>query len=412
MALWLRSWHAKVVRPITITFHFSFLLVFTVLTVFTPPVAYAESDEDAQIEAEIQAQRQREKLVKLKETISDLQGTLDRDRSKHGKLRSQLRHAEKAIGGLIRQIDIVERKLKQQKKRMKGLQGERQTLWTDLARQRRVLAGQIRTAYAMGRQEYMKLLLNQQNPSVMGRTLVYYDYLNRARTAKIGVIDESVTRLEKLEVQIKDQTKRLKRTRVEQLAQKKKLEKSRINRTRVLVKLDKRIRTREEKLQLYRADAKQLERLMEGLREALADVPANAGQRKAFKSLRGRLRLPVRGKIAATFGSRRKAGGFRWQGVMIRAKQGTDVKTVSHGRVAFADWLRGFGLMVIIDHGDGYMSLYGHNESLYVETGDWVEAGDVVAAVGKSGGQKRSGLYFEIRTNGKPTNPLRWCRRK
>lgn len=376
------------------------------------PVAHAESDEDAEIEAQIQSQRQREKLLKLKNTITELQGTLDRDRSKYGKLRTQLRHAEKAIGGLIRKIDIVDRKLIQQKKRMKSLQSERQTLWTDLERQRRVLAGQIRTAYAMGRQEYMKLLLNQQDPSVMGRTLVYYDYLNRARTAKISAIDESVLKLEKLEVSITEQTARLKRTRAEQLAQKKKLEKSRVNRARVLVKLDQKIRTREEKLQLYRADARQLETLMDGLRDALADVPANAGQRKPFKSQRGRLRLPVQGKITANYGSRRKAGGFRWQGVMIRAKQGADVKTVSHGRVAFADWLRGFGLMVIVDHGDGYMSLYGHNESLYVETGDWVEAGDVVSAVGSSGGQKRAGLYFEIRANGKPTNPLRWCKRR
>jgi septal ring factor EnvC (AmiA/AmiB activator) len=264
----------------------------------------------------------------------------------------------------------------------------------------------------MGRQEYMKLLLNQQDPSVMGRTLVYYDYLNRARTAKISAISESVTRLEKVEAQIRDQTERLERTRIEQLEQKRKLEKSRVERSRVLARLDKQIRTREQKLQLYRADARQLERLMEGLREALSDVPENAGQRKAFKSQRGRLLLPVRGEITAKFGSRRKAGGFRWQGVMIRARQGADVKSVSHGRVAFADWLRGFGLMVIIDHGDGYMSLYGHNESLYVETGDWVEAGDVVAAVGNSGGQKRPGLYFEIRSDGKPTNPLRWCKRR
>jgi septal ring factor EnvC (AmiA/AmiB activator) len=246
---------------------------------------------------------------------------------------------------------------------------------------------------------------------VMGRTLVYYDYLNRARTAKIGAIGEAVARLEKVEAQIRDQTERLKRTREEQLEQKRKLEKSRVERSQVLARLNKQIRSREQKLQLYRADARQLERLMEGLREALADVPDDAGQRKAFKSQRGHLRLPVRGKITAKFGSRRKAGGFRWQGVMIRAKRGADVKSVSHGRVAFADWLRGFGLMVIVDHGDGYMSLYGHNESLYVETGDWVEAGDVVAAVGNSGGQKRPGLYFEIRANGKPTNPLRWCKR-
>lgn len=410
MALRLRSWHANAVRRIT-TIQLSFLFVFTVLTFSAAPLVHAESDEDAEIEAQIQSQQQREKLLKLKNTITDLQSTLDRDRGKHDKLRTQLRHAEKAIGGLIRQIDIVDRKLGQQKKRMKGLQDERRTLAADLTRQRHALAGQIRTTYAMGRQEYMKLLLNQQDPSVMGRTLVYYDYLNRARTAKIGAINESVLKLEKLEVKITEQTARLKRTRVEQLAQKEKLEKSRVNRARVLVKLNQEIRTREEKLQVYRADAKQLETLMEGLRDALADVPANAGQHKAFKSQRGRLRLPVRGKITANYGSLRKAGGFRWQGVMIRAKQGADVKTVSHGRVAFADWLRGFGLMVIVDHGDGYMSLYGHNESLYVETGDWVEAGDVVSAVGSSGGQKRAGLYFEIRANGKPTDPLRWCKR-
>lgn len=398
-------------RRITKTFQFPFLLVLVVLTLIAVPAAYAESDEDAQIEEQISSQRQREKLLKLKKTIADLQGTLARDRSKHGKLRAQLRQAEKAIGGLIRQIDIVDRKLEQQTKRMKSLRTERKALRTDLLRQRRALAGQIRTAYAMGRQEYMKMLLNQQDPRVMGRTLVYYDYLNRARTAKIGVIDESVQKLEELELRIGEQTVILERTRTEQLAQKRKLEKSRVSRAQVLDKLNKKIRTREEKLQLYRADARQLETLMEGLRDALADVPANAGKRKAFKSQRGRLQLPVRGKITAKFGSKRKAGGFRWQGVMIRARQGADVKTVSHGRVAFADWLRGFGLMVIVDHGDGYMSLYGHNESLYVETGDWVEAGDVVAAVGNSGGLQRTGLYFEIRSNGKPTNPLRWCKR-
>ncbi|MDT8404426.1 murein hydrolase activator EnvC family protein [Sulfuriflexus sp.] len=387
----------------------TFLLVIGVLTVsgLMLPAAHADSDDVAQA----QAREQRAKLVKLKETITTLQGTLKRDRSKHGKLQAQLRHAEKAIGGLIRQIDIIDRKLTQQKKRMQGLQGERQTLWTDLARQRRVLAGQIRSAYAMGRQEYMKLLLNQQDPSVMGRTLVYYDYLNRARTARIRAIDESVTRLERIEVDITEQTARLERTRQEQLQQKLKLEKSRSERAGVLARLDKQIQGREEKLQLYQADAKQLEHLMEGLREALADVPANAGERKPFKSRRGDMRLPVKGRITGSFGAQRRAGGPRWQGVMIRAARGTEVQTVSHGRVAFADWLRGFGLMVIVDHGDGYMSLYGHNDSLFVETGDWVENGEVVATVGNSGGQKHAGLYFEIRADGKPTNPLRWCKR-
>lgn len=366
----------------------------------------ADQDDDAQLESE----EQRARLVHMRNTIKALQDKLTEQRDKHSKLRSQLRHAEKAIGGIIRQLDIIKRKLRQQKKRMQGMRSDRQTLWTDLARQRRVLAGQIRAAYTIGRQEYIKLLLNQQDPAVLGRTLVYYDYLNRARTARIVSIDESVIRLEKLEKQIKQQTARLGRTRKQRQTQKQELEKSLNDRTSVLAILDKRIRTRQQKLEQVQTDASQLERLMQGLRRALADVPANAGQRQAFKSLRGKLVLPVKGKITARYGSRRK-GGLRWQGVMIKARKGAVVSTVSHGRIAFADWLRGFGLMVIIDHGDGYMSLYGHNESLYVETGDWVEAGEVVAAVGNSGGQKRSGLYFEIRQNGKPTNPLRWCKR-
>jgi len=389
-------------RPgIAIAFIYSLILLacFTVAS----PHAHAAGASEAKL--------QLEKLHKLRSTVEQLQRRLEKDKGKHSALRNKLRSAEKAVGRVVRKLDAVNGQLKTQKKKINTLQKQRKTLQSELAQQRRVLASQIRTAYAIGRQEYMKLLLNQKDPAVMGRTLVQYDYLNRARTEQIGVIQQDVARLANLETEIASQTAKLKDTRDKRLKQKRKLDQRRKDRSKVLKVLDRQIRTRKQKLNQAKADVKQLEDLMRGLRQALADVPINAGQRKSFRSQKGRMRMPVRGRITSRYGSKRNDGGLRWQGVMIRAKQGSEVRTVSHGRVAFADWLRGFGLMVIVDHGDGYMSLYGHNDSLFVETGDWLEPGEVIGSVGTSGGRKRPSLYFEIRHNGKPSNPLRWVRR-
>lgn len=374
------------------------------ICLFCLNVAVAAKDDDS-------IDKQRAELQQLKDKINQLQQTLDTQKDKHSQLRKQLRYAEKAISGIVRQLDIINRKLKHQKKRVDNLQGERQALWTEVAKQKRVLAGQLRAAHAIGRQEYMKLLLNEQNPAVLGRTLVYYDYLNKARTERIDSIRRNVEKLVQVEKDLKISNKKLQATRKVQLAEKRKLEYSRKDRREVLNKLAKQIRTKQQKLTQYKSDARQLESLLKGLREALADIPAQAGVRKPFKSLRGKMLLPVQGRIRAKYGSRRKEGKLRWQGVLIGAKEGTPVKSVSHGRVAYADWLRGFGLMVIVDHGDGYMSLYGHNQSLFVETGDWIETGEVIGSAGRSGGQKRSGVYFEIRHNGRPNNPLKWCKR-
>jgi len=354
---------------------------------------------------------QLQKLHKLRTNVEQLQRTLEKDKDRYSTVRTKLRKAEKAVGRVVRKLGAVNRQLKTQQKKMNALHKQRGKLKADLVQQRRVLASQIRTAHAIGRQEYMKLLLNQKDPSVMGRTLVQYDYLNRTRTENITVIQEDVARLADLEQAISLQTTKLQLTRDKRLAQKRQLDQRRKERSKILKVLDRQIKTGKQKLNQAKADIKQLEDLMRGLRRALADVPIDAGQRKSFRSQKGRMRLPVKGRITSSYGSKRNDGGLRWQGVMIRAKQGSEVRTVSHGRVAFADWLRGFGLMVIVDHGDGYMSLYGHNDSLFVETGDWLEPGEVIASVGTSGGRKRPSLYFEIRHNGKPANPLRWVRR-
>lgn len=354
---------------------------------------------------------QQKKLNELRERIEKIQSGLSRQQDKHSKLRSQLKKSEKSIGKVNRQLIIIKRKLRNQQSELTKLQSKQQASQVDLAKQQAALGGQIRTAYAIGRQEYLKLLLNQQKPSEIGRTLVLYDYLNRARIESIAKIDAKVLQLASLQEKINKQTVKLESTRQKRLKKKRSLEVNQQQRASVLNELNEKIRTRKQKLAQAKTDAQQLEDLMQGLRRALADVPTNAGVRKTFRSQKGRYRLPVKGRISSRYGSKRGKTGLRWQGVTIRAKQGAAVRSISHGRVAFADWLRGFGLMVIVDHSDGYMSLYGHNDSLYVETGDWIEAGEEIASVGRSGGRKKPALYFEIRHNGKPTNPLRWVKR-
>ncbi|MCK4742554.1 MAG: peptidoglycan DD-metalloendopeptidase family protein [Sulfuriflexus sp.] len=378
---------------------FSFLISFFIL--LSP--LHADEFTDTEL--------QQNKLNELRQRIEKIQSGLSKQQDKHSKLRNQLKKSEKSIGKVNRQLIIIKRKLRNQQSELRKLKSKQQASQVDLTKQRKALGGQIRTAYAIGRQEYLKLLLNQQKPTEMGRTLVLYDYLNRARIESIAKIDAKVLQLALLQEKINKQTLKLKSTRQKRLKKKRSLEASRQQRSSVLNELNKKIRTRKQKLAQAKTDAQQLEDLMQGLRRALADVPTNAGVRKSFRSQKGRYRLPVRGRISSRYGSKRGKTGLRWQGVIIRAKQGAAVSSISHGRVAFADWLRGFGLMIIVDHSDGYMSLYGHNDSLYVETGDWIEAGEEIASVGRSGGRKKPALYFEIRHNGKPTNPLRWVKR-
>jgi len=148
------------------------------------------------------------------------------------------------------------------------------------------------------------------------------------------------------------------------------------------------------------------------LGQLLADIPANPNEKQDFDKLKGHLPWPVKGRILARYGTSKDQGHLKWRGVLIATKYGTPVKAISHGRVAFSDWLQGFGFITIIDHGDGYMSLYGHNETLLKQAGDWVNAGDVIATSGDSGGQPRPALYFEIRSHGKPVNPSNWCTSK
>ncbi|HED18817.1 MAG TPA: peptidase M23, partial [Gammaproteobacteria bacterium] len=277
-----------------------------------------------------------------------------------------------------------------------------------LQKQRRHIASEARVAYAMGRQQQVKLLLNQEQPSVAGRMLTYFGYFSRARMVQIDSIHATMEALRETEASIQGKTRILGGLHDRRQSASERLREKKQARKQVLVQINSELQNQSGELRRLGENEKQLQKLLASLQELLADIPAELSQ-QPFRSLKGKLHWPARGRLTARFGNRRGSSGLVWQGVMISAPEGTRVRAVSQGRVAFADWMRGFGLLLIIDHGEGYMSLYGHNQALYKEVGEWVDTGEVVATLGTSGGQTRSGLYFELRHNGRPVNPVRWC---
>ena len=351
-----------------------------------------------------------EELKALRERISALQGELEAARGKQDHERQRLRETETQIGNLHRDRKRIERGLVVHQARLDELEREREVQARAVATQRRELANQVRAAYAMGRQEQLKIVLNQEDPARLGRVLGYYGYFNRARLKRIGAIETALTRLQDVEAEVLAERSRLDALRQRHDTSAKALETERRARSALLAVLTGRIQHQDRELARQRADEARLVKLLDSLQQALDEVPTVEVERTPFAKRRGGLGWPAAGGFSVRFGQSRGVGGVRWKGVVIDATEGRDVHAVSHGRVAFADWLRGYGLLMILDHGDGYMTLYGYNQALNKEVGDWVEEGEAIASVGRSGGNAQAGLYFEIRHRGRPINPARWCR--
>jgi septal ring factor EnvC (AmiA/AmiB activator) len=350
-----------------------------------------------------------EELEHLRTRIGELSAALNKAKGQQGALQAQLQATEQAIGRVTRNLRRLGERLEETAGKLERLQEERADIQSKLAAHRSSLTQQVRAAYAMGRQQRLKVLLNQEEPSTVARALIYYDYLNRARAKQIDTAKTNLFALAEVQHQIGREQNELERLRAKRLEEVRDLEVTRETRQTILERLNIEIKTKGRELGRLKQDERELEHLLRALEEALADIPAEPGDRQPFVSLKGRLPWPISGRLLARFGQSRRVGNLVWRGVLIGAPVGGEVRAVSHGRVAFASWFRGLGLLLIIDHGDGYMSLYGHNQTLHKETGDWVEAGEVVASVGDSGGQAQAGLYFELRNNGRPVNPRTWC---
>ena len=383
----------------------SFIRVFWVMLVCMTPAWVSAADNQDEVDA-----KSRE-LEQIKARIQHLHRQLMAVEGERKQQNSALSQTERRIGTIARRIRVVGQRLERQQRRLASLERERADSRLQLDRHRQVLERQVRAAYAMGRQEKVKILLNQQDPAIVSRLMVYYDYLNAARMEQMEMIQENLSRLTRIELEITEEEQRLQQLFAKENQAKQELEAAQSDRQQIIAGLSKELKSKGQELEGLKADEKELETLLIRLQEALADIPLDRTTFNPFKSRKGTLPWPTKGRLAASFGAPREVGKLRWDGVLIAAPEGREVRAVHHGRVAFADWLRGFGLLLIIDHGDGFMSLYGHNQSLFKETGEWVEPGEVVAQVGNSGGRSTSGVYFGIRQNGKAKDPKKWCKR-
>lgn len=318
-----------------------------------------------------------------------------------------------ALESIERELAATARKLSDLDARVADLDLRRQELDRQtraaqrrLAVERETLAEQVRMSYMTGRQEVLKLVLSQESPASLGRMMVYYDYLNRARSSRIDAVGAELDTLARLTAESADVEARLGALRTETEAEHERLSRQRAERAALLERLGDAIASAGDRLESLEREEQRLADLVERLAEAAAAFPVEVDE--PFGDLEGRLAWPVAGRLANDFGTPRNGGSMRWNGVVLAAPAGTPVRAVYNGRVAFADWLPGLGLLVIVDHGGDYMSLYGHNEALFKEAGDWVAPGETIARVGDTGGRSEPSLYFEIRHRGDPVNPREW----
>lgn len=424
---------------------FRALIVLALSCLLSPAFA----DERAQTQQQLDATRQ--DIAELKKILGKLQ------EEKSG-VQKDLRSTETDIGKLEKQVEALQLELKKTEGELERLDTEKKKLQSARIEQQRLIAIQARSAYQNGREEYLKLLLNQQNPEKFARTLTYYDYLSQARLTQLRNFNETLRQLANVEKDINLQQAQLLAQQGTLDSQRQELEKVRTERKEVLAKLNNDVKARDQKLQAREQDQADLSKVLKTIEETLARQAREAEEARqkallaaqeaekqrqrealaanssdapkkpkalpgplvsssgetfggAFSAARGKLPWPVNGRLLARFGETRGDDSrAKWDGVMISASQGSQVRAVHGGRVVFADWLRGAGLLVILDHGNGYLSLYGHNQSLLKSAGDVVKAGEAISTVGNSGGQDSSGLYFAIRQQGRPSDPAQWCR--
>ncbi len=349
------------------------------------------------------------RLNELQQSISQLQQQLTKVEGSRSDLQQLLKKSEIDIGKLTKKIDTLKEALAREKKQLSQLQTERSQLELSRDYQQEQIIDIINRSYRLGRQSHIKLLLNQQQPTLISRLLRYHKYLIRARAEKINDYRETMARLSQLESKIIASSNILENRRQALNQRYQQLRHSQIKRIEVLNKLNADFNTKNSRLVELEQDRQRLQMLLDEAANSLANLklPDDA---LLFKQLRGELPKPSTGKVLHHYGSYRSSSRLTWSGIFYDDIPGSDVTAVHYGRVIFSDYLKGHGLLLIIDHGDGYMSLYAHNQALYKETGDWVSGEEVIASVGNSGGLESAGLYFEIRHQGQPQDPRKWLK--
>ena len=353
-------------------------------------------------------------LARVREQIRALEKETRRDLAKRGQLDQQLRAAETEAARSRKELNATRRALAQAQRRLAELTRQLDTTREELVRQRNALAGQLRLAQITGGSEQVRAVFNQQDPAELGRRLTWLAYLARNRGELLGSVQASLDALERDRQAVAEQQTALAALEMQRRTQLAALENARGERATVVATLDDQVKGQKQELTRARTQAAGLQRLLRELERAAAraqrekPVPDGTSGTTAPGTPLGKGRWPVAGQLLADFGQSRAGGQMRWDGVLIGAPAGAEVRAVQAGKVVYADWLPGLGLLLVLDHGGGYLSLYGHNQDLTRQVGDRMAAGDLIAHVGDTGGQSRPALYFEVRRNGRPLNPRQW----
>jgi len=366
---------------------------------------------------------QHEELENLRKRISEMQSEIAKTSESKSEAADALRASERAISDSNRKLSALTARQKEAHRKLEALDTQRLQLDHDLSRQQSLLGKLLYQQYLGGKHEYLKLMLDNQDPNQISRDLQYYRYIARNRSEWLANLRTNLDTLDHVSEEIQSQSSALEKLRTEQSEQREMLKHDQLEHKKVLSQVSRELRQQRREVSRLQRNENRLANLVTKITKMLAqpksstifrndNLPDNRFDGKPFAQLKGMLVLPVKGEISNRFGANRPDSTIAWKGLFIRTGSGQDVKAVAAGRVVFADWLRGFGNLLIVDHGNAYMSLYGNNETLYKQVGDELRGGDTVAAVGNSGGNAESGLYFELRHESKPLDPLQWLAKK
>lgn len=345
------------------------------------------------------------KLKALQQQIQAKRQLVEKQLQKKSSLQNKLKVSELKVAEISLALTDTNRQLKKVNSKLSQLKAEQKTLLNKKSNQQKVLADMVKTAYLNGKHDYTKLLLNQDDPAQLERLIVYYRNLNDARVKQLGDIRKVLSRLTDVAEELNSNKQQLSSLQKQQEVNKKELVASQIERKRAVNKLNATIKTEQQKLARLQQDQQALEVAIESAKQNVNKTPESLA---GLYNLKKKLKWPARGRRIHRFGQRR-SGALRWKGVVIDGRLGEPVNAIADGVVILAEWKKGFGWITVLDHGKGYLSVYGHNQALLKNVNDYVQQNEPIALVGQSGGQTSANLYFEIRYKGQTVDPARWC---
>lgn len=395
--------------------------------------------------AEKKPEQTKRELSDVHERLESLKKELNSSQEAHKDAADALKESEQAISEANKKLYEINQRQQENKKTLSRLQADSESTQQALAQNQKLLSSQLYQQYVHGQQSYLRMILQSEKPSQIARDVQYFSYIAKARTATIRQMQGNLTKITRLNEEAAAAMQEVAELKQKQLEARQKLQQQKSAKSKIVKSLSQQIAAQRDEIKKLSRDEKRLAQLVQRLAKMVAAKPKparkNAGTKNStpasataneqstpgdkviasnqtlpgddvsginFAALKGKLRLPVRGDVTNRFGANRADSGISWKGLFIKANEGAEVKSVASGRVVFADWLRGFGNLIIVDHGEGYMSLYGNNQAILKQPGDSVRSGDAIAYVGNSGGNETNGLYYELRRQSRPFDPLSW----